>query len=180
MSIVTWRYYVPSLEDGTDSWSIVFIDSTGVVAVCSDYGDWCYRWVTRYTGSEDFRDFFVGRGSDYVASKLSSGRRDGEVFDEDTTRANVRREILTLRRDRTLSAEEARDEWDRSGGIDGELGFQDFLGDTDLADMYECAASCMAGGLKHWVTVSLPRLQQLIREQLATERQEPQSEATAL
>lgn len=179
MTIQTWRYYLPALEDHTDSWSIVFVDSTGCVAVCSDYGDWCYRWVTRYTGCADFRDFLVDVGADYVASKFGGGRRhELDVLDGDATRTSIRREICAQRRRGSLSREVARAEWERCDSIvDGEVEFHDWLRETNLDDAYEYAVHTMASGIKHWVTVSLPRLQAMIRKQLSDERASASVEA---
>lgn len=167
----TWRYYLPALPDYSDSWSIVFVDSTGCVAVCSDYGDWCHRWVTKYTGCADFRDFFVDSGADYVASKFGGGRRyELDVLDGDATRRRIRRDICERRRQGGLSREEARVEWELCDSVvEGDREFSLWLRDTRLDDAFELAVHTMAGGLKHWVTVSLPRLQQMIREQLAAE-----------
>jgi hypothetical protein len=175
MTIKTWRYYLPESRELRDGWSIVFVDSTGCVAVCSDYGDWCYRWVTRHTGCEDFRDFFVSTTADYVASKFGGGLR---VLDGDATRDNIRKDICERRRRQSLARDEARAEWELCDSVvDGELEFQLWRRETELPDSYEMAVHTVESGLKHWTTVSLPRLQAMMREQLAAERGAPDHHA---
>ena len=167
----TWRYALPSLPAGTDSWSIVFVDSTGAVAVLSDYGNWCYRWVTEHTGFRDFREFLVQADWDYVARKLGSGRReDLSVYDGNATSVAIRAHVATARRDGSLSAEDAATEWALAKDSELEdsiVGFHDWYRETSLPNPYEFAVYRMDHGLKHWATVSLPRLQEAIREELA-------------
>jgi hypothetical protein len=166
----TWRYVLPALADGSDSWSIVFVDSTGAVAVLSDYGNWCYRWLTAHTGFRDFREFLVQVDWDYTARKLGSGRReDLSVYDGDATFVAIRAYIVTARREGTLDAEEAQKEWrlaDDSGLESNLVGFHEWYQQTSLPSPYEFAVYRMDHGLKHWATVSLPRLQELIRADL--------------
>ena len=166
--VTTWRYELPSIPHG-DSWSIVFIDSTGCVAICSDYGDWCHRWQTRYCGYSDFRDFLVSAGSDYVANKLGSGRREElKVYAGSATRKNIRQHIRERRRSGYLSKEQARGEWELAGSDieDGLTGFGEWLQQTSFSDAYELAIYRMSFGLEHWSTVSFPRLKAMLRAEL--------------
>lgn len=174
MSVTTWRYVLPSLPDGKDSWSIVFVDSTGCVAVLSDYGDWCYRWQTRHCGHNDFRDFLCRLDSDYVARKLGLGRKEElQVYDGEATRKNIRRRICESRRDGSLSRRVARAEWDLAGGDiedNGLVGFHEWYQHTTFSDAYDFAIYRMSHGLHHWVTVSFPRLKDMLRAELAAEK----------
>jgi len=170
--VVTWRYVLPSLPEGRDSWSIVFVDSTGCVAVLSDYGDWCYRWVTKHCGFDDFRKFLAQAETDYVARKLGGGRRgDLEVYDGHATAKNIRERICSYRRDGTFSREKARHEWNLVGSDveDNTIGFHDWYMHTSFDCSYEFAIYRMSESLKHWATVSFPRLQELLRAELASE-----------
>ena len=169
-TVKTWRYSLPGQKEPYDSWTIAFIDSTGCVAILSDYGDWCYRWSTPNTGKDDFRKFFVGIDASYAAGKLAR-QEDRSVFDGAATRERIRKDILRDRRDLSLTAEQAREEWDLVDTIDddNECSFGEYLQNTELQDVFEYAAHRLASGLRHWVTVSLPRLQQMIREELARE-----------
>lgn len=174
MSVTTWRYVLPSLPKGEDSWSIVFVDSTGCVAVLSDYGDWCYRWVTKHCGFDDFRKFLVQADWGYVAMKLGLGREDAlRVYDGEATRKNIRRRIREARRDGSLSKKQARDEWELAGSDiedNGLVGFHEWYQHTKFSDAYECAVYRMSHGLHHWVTVSFPRLKEVLRAELAAEK----------
>jgi hypothetical protein len=172
--ITTWRYCLPALPGGGDSWSIIFLDSTGCVAVCSDYGDWCYRWQTRYCGHDDFRQFLAHADSGYVAHKLGCGRREElQVYDGEATRKHIQRYICERRREGGLSKEEARHEWALAGSDledNGQVGFHEWYLQTEIGDAYEFAVYRMSHGLHHWMTVSFRRLQGILRAQLAAER----------
>ncbi len=174
MTVTTYRYHLPPLPKFHDSWSIVFVDSTGCVAVCSDHGDWCYRWNVQHCGHSDFREFLLGADWHYIANKLGGGRREElRVYDGEETRKRIQRYICETRRERDLSKAQARHEWelaDSSVEDDGEVGFNRWLEDTRLEEAYEFAAYRMSRGLEHWAKISLPRLQDAIRAELENER----------
>jgi hypothetical protein len=169
-AVKTWRYHLKGQKEPYDSWTIAFVDSTGCVAILSDYGDWCYRWSTPNTGHGDFREFFIGIDASYAARKLAN-ESDRNQFDGEATRKRIRQDILRDRRARACSADWARQEWDLVDVIedDHECSFSAFLAETSIEDAFEYAITRMGRGLTHWVHVSLPRLQQLIREELASE-----------
>ncbi len=168
----TWRYQLPALPDGSDSWSIVFIDSTGCVAVLSDYGTWCFRWVTAHTGFPDFRQFFESTGPDYVAGKFGMGKKEElQVYDGQETFEKIREHIRTERRAQRLSHEDALREWEIASSVEDDIvGFYDWYRETSFESAHEFAVYRMSYGLKHWVTVALPRLQELLRKELEAEK----------
>lgn len=160
--VQVWRYKLPSIREPVfDSWSVVFIDSTGVFSVVSDYGNWAYWWTSF---GDDIRKFLTQCDSDYVGRKL--GGADLRVFDGEETQKEVRKEICRARREGELDRYRAREEWDNAGIIDDEYTFQQFLEDTGLDDLHECARMRWDHGIKHWSHVSFPRLQELLRKEL--------------
>lgn len=181
MSITTWRYSLPSLPGGEDSWSIVFVDSTGCVAVLSDYGDWCFRWQQRHCGHDDVRDFLWRLDADYLARKLGMGRKEElQVYDGEATRKRIREHICQYRRSGSLSKEVAREEWELAGNDledNGEVGFHEWYLNTSFSDAYEMASYRMSHGLHHWATVSFLRLKTLLLAELEAEKAAAPAEA---
>jgi len=173
-NVTTWRYHLPSLPDWKDTWSIVFVDSTGCVAICSDHGSWCYRWDVKHSGHDDFREFLLRADGDYVARKLGQGRKEElEVYDGERTLKNIRWHILQDRRHGDLTKEQARKEWELAGSEvedNGIVGFHEWYQRTSYADAYEFARYRMSYGLQHWTKVSFLRLKEAIRAELAGER----------
>jgi hypothetical protein len=174
MTVSTYRYHLPSLPDWRDSWSIVFVDSTGTVAVCSDYGDWCYRWSVQHCGHSDFREFLLQADWHYVATKFGSGRREElKVYDGEETRKRIQSYILKTRRELGLSKSQARHEWalaNSSVEDDGEVGFHHWIAETRIEEAFEFGVYRMSRGLEHWAKISFPRLQDAIRAELKSER----------
>ena len=186
-----WRYYLPPTggpcsDPGYDSWSVVFVDPGGIVAVVSDFGNWAYRWNARYCEpTNDFRRAFLSFDSDYVYTKLSMGAR--EVFDVEATSKLLRERILDDRRYGShYSAADARLDYTDAGeehlGSEGFGGFMRGVGCRKTEEQQVRAQERRQNrfwemeqtevpGLRHWTTVSLLRLQQLIRAQLALEPQ---------
>lgn len=176
MTTVTWRYSLPSLPDHSDSWSVVFIDSRGVVSIVSDYGNWGHCWPVRHTGHDDIREFLLRCDWDYVARKLGT-REDLQVFDGEATQKSIRRDICEARRHRCLDREQARERFDAVPEANTLFDFYDWYQHSDIEDPDEIVRYRMSFGLEHWVKVSFERLKAQIREQLATERLHRRTEA---
>lgn len=102
-----WFYRLRATDGKDFEWAEVVIGSNGFFAAVSDYGNYSFRW-THF--GDDFRQFVLGIGPDYVHGKIMgcSGRRS-EVYDEAATLKGVRKSICALRRSLTLTREEARD-----------------------------------------------------------------------
>lgn len=107
---ITVRFYDIRVKEpgfGTRTWGRFFLTSDGSLTIQSDYGNYAYWWT--HPGCE-IRRFLCRDGEDdYIANKFSEGER---VCDDDASVRNVKREILRLRREGTLSRDQARDEWD--------------------------------------------------------------------
>lgn len=171
--VITWRYYLaPTDGPPADSWSVVFVDSTGSVAVLSDYGHYSFRWHTPHTGKEDFRDFLVDCGADYIANKL--GRtEDTQAFDGEATEKRIRDHIAERARKGHISTVAARREHERLPTLDDALDFERWAGATKIREPHLLAVYGRTGHFDHWVRVSLPRLQAAIRTELRLEREQP-------
>ncbi|MHB1418700.1 MAG: hypothetical protein ACYCX4_03810, partial [Bacillota bacterium] len=106
--IQIWRYYIPS-EDGLEGWGIFLLDSTGMFAAVTDYGNYAFRWA--YHGEKDFRKFVIGLKNDpgYLLGKVLP---NGKVYDGEETIKNIKETIIDVRRDGSWSKEQARKEWD--------------------------------------------------------------------
>jgi hypothetical protein len=76
------RYNLPSVKN--EGWAIIVIDTEiGFFSTVSDWGNYAYVW--RSPGRE-FRAFLADLDADYLCKKLTHGRRDAKVFDEEATK----------------------------------------------------------------------------------------------
>lgn len=85
--------------------------STGFVSVQSSWHpelNGCHYWSAR--GSEDLKTFLVGLHRDYTVGKLFKGNAL-EEFDLEKSQDSARKDVIELRRDRAIDAEQARDLW---------------------------------------------------------------------
>jgi ribonucleotide reductase alpha subunit len=100
-------------------------ESTGDLAITSDWGNFAFQWNPRHIGSPSLHAF-IGRGSlDYLANKLIPG--SCYVFDEEATTSEFRRLIIEARREGRLERDQARDFWDELGSLAA-----DCSGDSNL------------------------------------------------
>ncbi len=78
------RYSLASSQHAAGDYITALVDTTiGVLAVISDYGNYAYQWT--HPGRE-FRAFLADLDADYLCKKLTHGRRDAKVFDEEATK----------------------------------------------------------------------------------------------
>lgn len=108
----TWRYAEPNLN-GLEGWWVAFVDDAGCLSVQSDFGDYSYRWNMCGMPERDgqrigLREFLLDVGSDYVLNKFA-GRTE---FDDVGTLKAVKLRIIEQRKDASLDADGAREEWD--------------------------------------------------------------------
>jgi len=56
------------------SWAIFIIDEVlGVFAICSDYGNWTYRWNIGHIGAPSLKAFICKADEYYLTGKLAQG-----------------------------------------------------------------------------------------------------------
>ena len=85
-------------------WADITIDAkdhTGRIQIASDYGDWQYHWGAC---GETFKHFLAHLNIDYVAGKFG----ENDHFDEEKTIAMYRQYVKDNRKDKSLTAAEAR------------------------------------------------------------------------
>ncbi|MGN6106657.1 MAG: hypothetical protein ACTHU0_16240 [Kofleriaceae bacterium] len=108
-------------------------DSTGELAIQSDWGSWSYRWSSdpKSLGAPTLTHFLSDRlGVDYIARKLQREGKDGRRFSPKLTLAAMRGAVLERRLEdgrepasgRHLSRERARAIWNELGEIAGDVG----------------------------------------------------------
>lgn len=166
-NVTFWRYYVPS-EDG-EGWGIFILDSTGMFAAVTDYGNCAYRWT--HHGCDDFREFFSGGSWDYFLKKLFP-RMDNELQSEETV-ISIKRRIIHNRRERYWTAEDARTEWDLIAENDGLYSKHDFnkwYEETRIDEAYDYAVYDYPASVKEFGYKLLPRLFAMIHDDLSSEK----------
>lgn len=134
-----WRYSIKSQltpHGFREGWAVFLLDSNGMLAVASDYGDYVYHWPRHGWGPEDFRRFLVGLDASYLIGKLSHGKR---VPDAEATERNIRKEILQLRREKIMTKDRARSEWElvKRASFDHEVEIHDWYLSTSLTDVLD-------------------------------------------
>jgi len=162
-------------------WCDAYITELGQFTAQSDYGTFGYWWGSPGTARAKPADtklmvfvaFLLGieTNPDYFVIKLTNGR--DSQFDAETTEKAVKERLIEARRDDSMSAEDAREEWDSvDGRIDDEAAFVAWSASTSLDDPHELAhyevnrrdGDAFAG------RVLIPELVPALREWLEAER----------
>ncbi len=107
----TTRFY--EVKPGQSGWARIWITDDGCISIMSDWGNYGY-WFG--APAVEFRLFLTGCDDDYLGNKFAGGKKD---FDGQETADAVRELILRHRREKRLSAEDARREWD---SLDSDFG----------------------------------------------------------
>jgi hypothetical protein len=162
------RYALPSING--EGWAVVVLGSDGYFSTVSDWGNYAYWWGSH--GREDFREFVIGlAGSiDYAVGKLSPGRH---TYDGPKTLASVKESICQLRRDGSLSREEARHEWDlldRYDLEDSEGDLARWMDHTQLIEAWGYAVYSRDSNAVGYAKHVLPRLAEVLKAELEAER----------
>lgn len=162
-----WRYTIPSIDG--EGWGIFLLDSTGMFAAVTDYGNYAYMWPLRHTGCDDFREFFKHRDAYYVLGKCAPSR--GREYQGDETGRYIRKEILRMRREDILNEEDARKEWGLLEDIDFDYaeGFGVWYEQTELSDAHEYARYDFSAQEKAFANELFPRFCDAVIEDLAKE-----------
>lgn len=107
------RFYQVRVADGRGSeWARIWITDDGCISIVSDYGNFGY-WFGAPGG--EFRRFLTGCGDDYLMNKFAEGEKE---LDQSATERAAKDLVLGNRRDRTLTTEQAQDEWDAVCAVD--------------------------------------------------------------
>ncbi len=161
--IKCWRYYLPSQVG--EGWVLAWLDAFGFFSVVSDYGNYAYKWSQF---GEDFREFFCGLDSAYVAGKICKNRSE---YSGSETEEAIKRYILQKRRNQDWDKEHAAIEWDTACEADfsSSEGFSEWYRQTDIDDAHEYAVYDIDWQTRMFCEKALPRLQRFILDEMVKE-----------
>ena len=169
VEVTVWRYELPSIKG--QGWGSFMLDSTGMFAAVTDYGNYSFRWGQH--GKRDFRKFIADAGlsQGYMLSKLAPS--GGREYQGGETAENIKSAIIRRRWNRYLTEEQAREEWELVESCDLEYkeGFHEWYNQTTLADAHEYSVYDYALDEKAFAEELLPRLVEELRTELAADVQ---------
>lgn len=171
-NIKFWRYYIPPV-DRIEGWGIFLLDSTGMFAAVTDYGNYAYMWD--HHGKKDFREFVAGLAKSpyYVLGKVAKKDYSGK----ETIKA-IKEDILDNRRDGSYTKEFARREWDllkNTDDMDSVFGFKEWYDNTHVSDASELYSMDWSLQAKAFATKLMPRLAEALKDELRKESEVCQS-----
>jgi hypothetical protein len=159
--VKVWRYSIPSVKG--QGWAIIFLDETGCFAALSDYGNWSYRWNQRgIPEGTTFRHFLLQCDDDYILRKIAPQQE----FDAEKTQASIKEFILGMRREKQLTAGEAREEWENADNVNSEYEFGRWRDYTELPDSGELYCMKYPEDARAFLKHAMPRLRELIKNDL--------------
>jgi hypothetical protein len=159
-----WRYYLPS-ENG-EGWGVAFVDSTGCLAIISDWGNYAYKWSSF---GECFRSFLIRVNTGYLLSKVARSPCPPAI-DVAKTAVAAKRAISELRRHQEISAEEAREEWDLvEAELESDGVYEYWLRTTCLCDAHELLVEAVDHQAVAMADKLWPRLVAAMRAELERE-----------
>jgi len=170
VSEVQLRRYVIRVPERL-AWAIILIASDGMLAICSDYGNYGHKWPPQGWGEGDFRSFLLEIETDYyLRSKLSkenfySGRK---------TLENIRDHILNYRRSGIYTREEASEEWELVNRYAGDIelnaiGFHEWYLETHIDGAGELSHYTYNPQLNGFCEHIWPRFREMLQAELAGE-----------
>lgn len=159
-----WRYSLPNVKG--QGWAIVFLDEAGCFAALSDYGNWSYRWNQRgLPEGLTFRHFLLQCEDDYILRKIAPKKE----YDDEASLAAVRETILGMRREKQLTKDEAREEWeltDSYEGLSDEHQFWGWAQQTELPDTNELYLTKHPEDARRFLEHVMPRLREAIKNEM--------------
>lgn len=165
-NIKIWRYSIPPI-DRIEGWGIFLLDSTGMFAAVTDYGNYAFKWS--HHGSNDFREFIIKahKSYGYILEKLAS-----KVYSGKKTINHIKRHILEHRWERFYNKEFARKEWELIRDIedmDNVIGFKEWYDRTHIDDASEFYGEDWTPCAWAFATKLIPRLVEVLKDDLAKE-----------
>lgn len=174
-----WRYSLPP-QDGLSGWGIFLLDSTGMFAAVTDYGNYAYKWT--HHGEDDFRNFVidVAHSPEYVVENLCQGR--SKEYCGKKTFEVIKEYILEYQRNGTLTKETAKKEWALLHDEDYEElyyreNFHDWYQKTSIDCASEFSVYDYSNQAYSMAEKLLPRLAEVIKSELAAEETTQTKEA---
>ena len=163
--IQIWRYSIPPVNG--QGWGIFLLDSTGMFAAVTDYGNCAYKWT--HHGCKDFREFIAKIKpevrNEYYIQKLFG---DKDTFDSERTIKGIKQHILEYRHMGDYSKEFARKEWELIEYYSDmcDVGFYNWYEQTNISDAHEFSIYDHSTSTKAFGSELLPRLAVVLREEL--------------
>lgn len=96
-------------SDNPHWWANITLSPDGFLDIQSDYGSYSYCWGSF---GDDFKAFLIECDSSYLLRKFGKERTE---FDAEKTVSAIKRDIIKVRQDKYIDAEEARALWDSIG-----------------------------------------------------------------
>jgi hypothetical protein len=144
-------------------WYVAFVDDeTGVASVCSDFGDYAYRWSA--TGVDDLRRFLVSLDPGYLASKFGQGQRELQV---ERSVESLREAICYGRRHEGWKRDACRDLFDAVEHCHDEHELVEVVRGSSLPDIYEHIVYDRPQQLRAFIKEVWPRIVAKMRAELA-------------
>lgn len=164
-----YRYQLRNVNH--EGWAVFLVDSLGMLAVASDFGNYVHHWPVigwSQGSADDFRKFIIECDASYIIRKLGQGR---QVIQPEATVKNIRKVVLDLRRNQSLTAVDARYEWDLidRSCFDHEVGFSEWYEATKLVETYELASYGPEPQLVGFMERVWPRFIGLLKAELVDE-----------
>lgn len=160
------RFYSVHVQRPNIEWARIWITDDGCFTTISDYGNYGYWWGG--LPEIGMRRFLIQVDDDYLLGKLSAGERESDVAE---TANNVKREIISRRRDGLFTREEARDEWDLLRGVDfsSELGLWDWVRASKIEEAYRFTVDRYPQQVQCFVRELWPIFVEQLKAELAEE-----------
>ncbi|KKL05566.1 hypothetical protein LCGC14_2604740 [marine sediment metagenome] len=115
-------------------WALITVcEADGSVGIISDYGNWGYFWSRH--GCESLKHFLIGIDEWYSWEKFTGGKKE---YNHEKTLERVKEEIVSLRKENTITRVEAREMVDELKWMKNkhDLYRSDILGEK-ISEIYE-------------------------------------------
>lgn len=168
--IKVWRYHFPNETEGEgkgQGWGIAILDQSGMFCAFTDWGNYIYKWSAFYKSDMpiDFRSWLLGVGSNYLLSKISEKKE----FNIEKTVQWVKQYILSARREKSMDAAAARDEFDLIRAVYNDEDIHLWMRETTFDCPYEWVTKEYPIWAVNFAKYFMPRLKAEIRKELAEE-----------
>lgn len=118
-------------SDNPHWWANIIISPDGFLDIQSDYGSYSYCWGSF---GDDFKAFLTGCDNSYLLRKFGKERTE---FDAEKTVSAIKKDIIKVRQDRYIDAEEARALWDSIWDFCSEPTLETFAAELMHTDLFQ-------------------------------------------
>lgn len=189
--VKTWRYRFgppygrdyktqPKEFNRCLEWAIIVIDEKGMFAAVSDYGEYVHHW-SGWAPGQDIRQFLIGAIGDtseyfpeYFMGKLV--RRDNYLH-VDRTKKLLQEHLADWIKDGSRSMKFCWDEWKLIKNCVTQEDLHEWVACSQLDEPYRFFSYWFDGMAENFGRYILPRLREVLKEQLKREQLEKQTDA---